>query len=77
MVVNHAVNASGDNNGPGAPRTIVVFTSGLGAFSSATLQTIDASTNATTGPAAPQPAVNLRTVITLHGYGVAFLTLKP
>ena len=81
MVANHAVNAAGDNNGTGAPRTIVVETDGLGtaasAFSSATLLTIDATTSATNGPAAMSIAPDWRQPITLNGYGVAFLTLKP
>jgi hypothetical protein len=67
--------------GPGAPRTVVVETSGLGtaagAFSKATLLTIDATTNTTTGPTAAAIAPYWRQPITLHGYGVAFLTLTP
>lgn len=81
MVANHAVNAVGDNNGLGAPRTVVVETSNLGAaagaFSKATLLTIDAATNTTTGPTATSIPVDWRQPITLNGYGVAFLTLSP
>ncbi len=81
MVVNHAVNAAGDNNGTGAPRTIIVETTGLGtsagAFSSATLLTIDTSTNPATGPVATTISPDWRQPITLSGYGVAFLKLKP
>jgi hypothetical protein len=33
MVANHAVNAGGDNNGPGVPRTVQVDVSALGTFS--------------------------------------------
>ena len=81
MVANHAVNSAGDNNAGGSPRTVMVETTSLGtsagAFSSATLLTIDAKTNATTGPSATSIAPNWRQPITLNGYGVAFLTLKP
>jgi hypothetical protein len=81
MVVNHAVSAAGDNNGTGAPRTVVVETSNLGtadgAFSSATLLTIDAKTSATTDPSAMSIAPDWRQPITLNGYGVAFFTLTP
>jgi hypothetical protein len=81
MVVNRAVNSPSDNNGLGAPRTVVVETSGLGAsagaFSSATLLTIDASTNVATGPTPVSIAPDWRQPITIPGYGVAFLTLTP
>ncbi len=81
MVVNRAVNAPGDNNGTGAPRTVVVETSGLGtaasAFSSASLLTIDSSTNIATGPTAVSISPDWRQPITIPGYGVAFLTLTP
>jgi hypothetical protein len=76
MLANHAVNAPTDNNGPGAPRTIVIDVSALGSFTSGSLLTIDASTNVTSGPTAtpvtPAPSMTL----SLNGYGVAFLTLK-
>ena len=52
MVSNYAINAPGDNNGPGAPRTILIETSALGSFQSASLLTIDATTNVATGPTA-------------------------
>lgn len=81
MVVNHAVNAANDNNGNGAARTVVVETSNLGAaagaFSSASLLSIDAKTNVTNGPAAALIAPDWRQPIIFNGYGVAFLTLRP
>jgi hypothetical protein len=77
MVDNHAVASPTDNNGSGAPRTVLVETSVLGSFSSASLLIIDSATNATTGPATSQLASTSRIPITLSGYGVAFLTLKP
>ncbi|HKC01392.1 MAG TPA: hypothetical protein VKD23_21590 [Terriglobales bacterium] len=76
MVANYAVQSSGDNNGPGAPRTILIDTSAWGNFSSGSLLTIDANTNVVSGPVAsavtPAPQIS----VTLNGYGVAFLTLK-
>ncbi len=77
MVNNHAVASPADNNGVGAPRTVLVETSGLGSFSSATLLVIDSATNANTGPVPSKLAPNGRIPITLSGYGVAFLTLNP
>ena len=78
MVANRAVNApSTDNNGPGSPRSVEVDVSALGAFSSASLLTIDKDTPVAGGPvvAAVTPAAQM--TITLNGYSVAFLTLKP
>jgi hypothetical protein len=76
MVANYAVQSSGDNNGPGAPRTIQIDTTALGNFGSGSLLTIDANTNVVSGPVAsavtPAPQIS----VTLNGYGVAFLTLK-
>jgi hypothetical protein len=75
MVANHAVKSSGDNNGSGAARTVVVETST--GFSSATLLTIDATTSTTSGPAVAAVPVTGRQAIVFKGYGVAFLTLVP
>jgi hypothetical protein len=76
MVANYAVKSSGDNNGPGAPRTILIDTTALGNFGSGSLLTIDANTNVASGPVpstvTPAPQIS----VTLNGYGVAFLTLK-
>jgi hypothetical protein len=76
MIANHAVKASGDNNGSGAPRTVVLDLSALGPFSSATQLTIDAGTSPATGPSeqAVTPAAQME--ITLNGYGVTFLALR-
>lgn len=77
MAADHAVNGPNDNNGPGAPRTVVLDLSQLGAFSSASELTIDANTNVATGPAAvnvnPSPQITLN----MGGYGVTFLKLIP
>jgi len=77
MVANHAVNAASDNNGPGAARSVQVDISALGAFSSGSLVTIDNSTNVGTGPVAAGVTPGAQMTMTLNGYGVAFLTLKP
>ena len=77
MVVDYAVKNANDNNGTGAPRTVAVELSGLGSFSTAALLTIDANTSVTSGPSATSITPSSRIPITLGGYGVAFLTLKP
>ncbi len=77
MVANHTVNSTTDNNGPGSPRSVLIDVSALGTFSSGTLVTIDSTTSPTTGPtpAAVTPAAQM--TLSLNGYSVAILTLKP
>jgi hypothetical protein len=78
MVANHAVlNPSTDNNGTGVPYAVTVDISALGTFSSATLTTIDKTTDATTGPPTTTVAPTSPITIDLNGYSVGFLTLKP
>jgi len=78
MIANHAVmNPATDNNGTGAPRTVIVDVSALETFSSATQLTIDASTSAAQGPSATTITPTTRITVTLNGYGVTFLELKP
>jgi hypothetical protein len=78
MVANHAVNnPATDNNGPGAPRSVLIDVSALGKFTSGSLLTIDASTEATTGPVASSVTPAAQMTINFNGYGVAFLTLTP
>ncbi|MGD1076805.1 MAG: hypothetical protein ABR881_00660 [Candidatus Sulfotelmatobacter sp.] len=77
MVANHAVNAAGDNNGPGAARSVLVDVSALGTFSSGSLLTIDKNTSVSSGPAAEVVTPAAQMTITLDGYAVAFLMLKP
>ena len=77
MVANHAVNAGGDNNGPGVPRTVQVDVSALGTFSSGSLLPIDKNTSASAGPIEGSMTPAAKVTITLDGYAVAFLTLKP
>jgi hypothetical protein len=76
MVANYAVKSSGDNNGPGTPRTILIDTAAWGNFSSASLLMIDANTNVVSGPVASAVTPASLISVTLNGYGVAFLTLK-
>jgi hypothetical protein len=76
MLANHAVNASTDNNGPGAPRTISIDVSALGSFTSGSLLTIDASTGVTVCPTATSVTPGPQMTVIFSGYGVAFLTLK-
>lgn len=78
MVANHAVaNPATDNNGPGVPFSVAVDVSALGSFSSASLLTIDKSTNVTSGPTASSITPASQITISLNGYSVGFLTLKP
>lgn len=77
MVANHAVNAAADNNGPGAPRSVLIDTSQFfPPFQTASVLTIDANTNLATGPAEATVGLASQIPITFNGYGVAFLTLK-
>jgi len=64
-----------DNNGPGAARTFALDLSALGAFTSATLVTLDASTPAG-GPVPQTPAPAAQMQVTLPGYGAALLRLS-
>jgi hypothetical protein len=77
MVADRAVASPTDNNGAGAPRTVVVDLSSLNSFSAASLLTIDATTSIANGPAAVAIAPAARIGVTLNGYGVAFLRLTP
>ena len=82
MAANHAINGPNDDNGPGAPRTVVVDISQLGHFSSATELTLDASlidpsTSLATQPVAQNVAPALQMTLNLGGYGVTFLKLQP
>jgi len=77
MVVDHAVHAPADNNGPGDPRTVIVDVSALGTFSSGTSITIDKNTNATSGPSATNITPAQKISVTPGGYGVTVLKLKP
>jgi hypothetical protein len=77
MIANHALNSVTDNNGPGVTKTIAVDVSALGTFSSVNWLTIDKNTSVQSGPvaAAIQPEGTIP--VTLNGYSVGFLSLKP
>jgi len=77
MAADHAVNSPSDNNGPGAPRIVVLDLSQLGTFASATRLTIDANTNLTTGPVAVRVVPAPQMTLNMGGYGVTFLKLMP
>ena len=77
MVANHAVSTATDHNGPGSPRTVVADVSALGTFCSGSLLMIDANTDVVNGPSATSVTPAAQMTVTLNGYGVAFLTLKP
>ena len=77
MIVDHVVHAPTDNNGAGDPRTVIADVSALGAFSSATSLTIDKNTDPTNGPASVRITPAQKISVTLGGYGVTFVKLKP
>jgi len=78
MVANHGVNnPATDNNGPGVMRSVLLDVSGLGAFSSGSLLTINKTTSVSSWPTAAAVTPAPQMTITLNGYSVAFLTLKP
>jgi hypothetical protein len=77
MVADRAVHATTDNNGGGDPRTVILDVSALGTFSSATSLTIDGKTSATGGPVPVNVAPAQKISVTLGGYGVTLLKLKP
>ena len=77
MVANYAVANSADNNGAGAPRSVVIDTSRSAHSKSATQVTIDATTSATTGPTATTVTPASKMTVKLNGYGVTLLKLVP
>ena len=78
MVVNRAVHSPNDDNGAGNPRTVVVDVSAFGNFSSANELALDAATDPVNGPGQPvATTAAVRMTVTLGGYGVTFLHLKP
>jgi hypothetical protein len=77
MIANHALNSVTDNNGPGVKETINVDVSALGTFSSINWLTIDKNTNVQSGPVASAIQPEGTIPVTLDGYSVGFLTLKP
>jgi hypothetical protein len=76
MIVDHAVASPTDNNGAGAPRTVMVDLSALGTFTSAKQLTIDAGTSAATGPSEQSVTPAAQMQVTLSGYGTTILALQ-
>ncbi len=77
MVADRAVHSSTDNNGPGDPRTVVLDLSALGNFTSASQLNIGAGSNLANGPQPVSITPASKFPVTLPGYGVTFLILKP
>jgi hypothetical protein len=76
MIANYAVAAPVDNNGPGLSRVVALDVSSLGAFSSASLLTINSATDPINGPTPATVAPTSPIQVTLSGYGVAFVKLQ-
>ncbi len=76
MISDHAVQSASDNNGTGAPRTVIIDVSALGNYSSVSQTTLDANTNASTGPTAAGITPASKLSVTIGGYGTVFLHLK-
>ena len=75
LMSNHAVAAATDNNGPGTVRDFALDVSALGAFTSATLLQLDATTplsGPVPVPLTPSPQMQ----VVLEGYGAALLRLS-
>jgi len=77
MVADRAVLAPSDNNGTGDARTVVLDISALGTFTSATQLNIGAASDLINGPQPSSITLAPKLTVTLPGYGVSFLLLKP
>jgi hypothetical protein len=77
MLSDHAVSQPSDNNGKGAPRTVVLDVTALGPFATGTQLTLDANTDPAAGPVATSIAPAGQITVRLGGYGAAFLKLSP
>ena len=77
MLVDRDVAAAADNNGSGVSKTVALDISAAGAFTSATVTTLDKNTNTVSGPA-PQPVSSINGVITVNfdGYGTQLVQLR-
>lgn len=77
MVSGIASASSSDNNGNGAPRTVLINLAALGSFTSGTQIVLNGSTLATTGPTPSAFTPTSTMTVTLSGYGTNFFVLKP
>jgi hypothetical protein len=76
LISNHAVASASDNNGKGLDGKITLDVSALGAFTTASLVTIDSTTSPITGPTPVSISPTSPITLTLNGYSVALLKLK-
>jgi len=77
LVSDFALHGTTDNNGVGAPRTVVLDISALGSFTSASQVILDTNTSTVNGPATTTLSVTPKLTVTLGGYGTALISLKP
>jgi hypothetical protein len=77
MMADRAVLSPADNNGTGDTRTVVLDVSALGSFTSASQLNMGATADLTSGPQPSPITVAPKLTVTLAGYGVSFLLLKP
>jgi hypothetical protein len=76
MIANHAMASPNDNNGAGAPRSILLDISQLTTSTAGKLLTIDTRTDLVNGPAESSILLTPTVQIDFPGYGVAFLSFK-
>jgi hypothetical protein len=77
MIADRAVLSPTDNNGTGDARTVVLDVSALGSFTSASQLNIGRTSDLTSGPQPSPITLAPKLTVTLPGYGVSFLLLKP
>ena len=77
MVADRAVLSPSDNNGTGDARTVILDVSALGNFTSASQLNIGATSDLTNGPQPASITLAPKLTVTLPGYSVSFLLLKP
>jgi hypothetical protein len=77
MVADRAVLSPSDNNGTGDARSVILDISAFGNFTSASQLNIGATSDITNGPQPGSITLAPKLTVTLPGYGVSFLLLKP
>ncbi|HEX8837889.1 MAG TPA: hypothetical protein VF748_13185 [Candidatus Acidoferrum sp.] len=77
MVADRAVLSPSDNNGTGDARTVILDISALGNFTSASQLNMGATTDVTNGPQPSPMTLAPKLTVTLPGYGVSFVLLRP
>ena len=77
MVADRAVLSPSDNNGAGDARTVILDVSTIGDFTSASQLNIGVASDVTNGPQPGSITLAPKLTVTLPGYGVSFLLLKP